>query len=144
MSAQTDSSTWVCQSFGALPLRHKNVLSEKIFKCPAPANIFKRLHNARFCGFSLLFATVEWSPLRLPRETHFWPWKVVRACGNFTLLTCKPHSCHNSAQIWDISASKSGSAVKVFRLLTCKSASRHNHLQFFIELFGPTPSHPRL
>ena len=54
------------------------------------------------------------NPLRLPRKTTSEPSKVVRACGDFNILTWKCALRHNGVHFSNISTSKSGPNMVCF------------------------------
>ena len=60
-----------------------------------------------------IYAGAVSKSLRLPREKHFEPQKVVRDCGVLTILTSKSLSRHSEVQILLRLTSKSGPTMPV-------------------------------
>ena len=125
-SLQSNTSvTWNLQPFhgfcvGGFKHRHrkarnpcachaKRIVLEPLL-IPTPANVFATLTNSCACH---AFWNVSKS-LRLPRENHFEPQKVVRDPGVLTILTSK--SCWRAGvvQILPTSTSKSRPRLSVF------------------------------
>ena len=88
----------------------RNASFRSLFKSPTPANVFATLTNSCACH---AFWNVSKS-LRLPRENHFEPQKVVRDPGVLTILTSKSFSCAGVVQILPASTSKSRPRLSVF------------------------------
>ena len=88
----------------------RNASFPSLFKSTTPANVFATLTNACACH---AFWNVSKS-LRLPREKHFEPQKVVRDPGALTILTSKSFSRAGVVQIFGASTSKSALAPSVF------------------------------
>ena len=81
----------------------RNASFQSLFKSTTPANVFATLTNSCACH---AFWNVSKS-LRLPRENHFEPQKVVRDPGVLTILTSKSFSRAGVVQILKTSTSKS-------------------------------------
>ena len=88
----------------------RNASFRSLFKSTTPANVFATLTNSCACH---AFWNVSKS-LRLPREKHFEPQKVVRAPGVLTILTSKSFSRAGVVQILATSTSKSAPTPSVF------------------------------
>ena len=88
----------------------RNAAFRSLFKSTTPANVFATLTNSCACH---AFWNVSKS-LRLPREKHCEPQKVVRAPGVLTILTSKSCSRAGVVQILPTSTSKSAPRVSVF------------------------------
>ena len=88
----------------------RNASFQTLFKSPTPANVFATLTNSCACH---VFCNVSKS-LRLPREKHFEPQKIVRAPGVLTILTSKSRSRAGVVQILPTSTSKSAPTPSVF------------------------------
>ena len=117
----------------------QNASFRSLFKSPAPANIFATLTNSCACH---AFWNVSKS-LRLPREKHFEPQKVVRDPGVLTILTSKSFSRAGVVQIFGTSSSKSALAPSVFNdfdfqtvLARRRGANLLSHRQFLTILIS--------
>ena len=88
----------------------RNASFRSLFKSPTPANVFATLTNSCACH---AFWNLSKS-LRLPREKHFEPQKVVRAPGVLTILTSKSFWRAGVVQILATSTSKSAPNLSVF------------------------------
>ena len=88
----------------------RNASFRSLFKSTTPANVFTTLTNSCACH---AFWKVSKS-LRLPREKHFEPQKVVRDPGVLTILTSKSFSRAGVVQILATSTSKSAPRLSVF------------------------------
>ena len=98
----------------------RNASFRSLFKSPTPANVFATLTNSCACH---AFWNVS-NSLRLPREKHFEPQKVVRDPSVLTILTSK--SCWRAGvvQILVTSTSKSALAPSVFLRFWLPNRSR--------------------
>ena len=88
----------------------QNVPFKTLFKYTTPANVLATLTNSCACH---VFCNVSKS-LRLPREKHFEPQKVVRDPGVLTILTSKSCSHAGMVQTLPTSTSKSAPRLSVF------------------------------
>ena len=88
----------------------RNASFRSLFESPTPANVLGALTNSCACH---VFCSVSKS-LRLPREKHFEPQKVVRDPGVLTILTSKSFSRAGVVQIFGTSTSKSVPNLSVF------------------------------
>ena len=88
----------------------RNASFPSLFKSTTPANVFATLTNSCACH---AFWNVSKS-LRLPREKHFEPQKVVRDPGVLTILTSESFSRAGVVQIFGTSTSKSAPNLSVF------------------------------
>ena len=98
------------QSTKSLPLPRKTHRFGASSNPPTPANVFATLTNS--CAYHAFWYLSK--SLRLPRETHFEPQKVVRDPGVLTILTSKSFSRASVVQIFGISTSKSTPNLSVF------------------------------
>ena len=88
----------------------RNASFPSFFKSTTPANVFATLTNSCACH---AFWNVSKS-LRMPREKHFEPQKVVRDPRALTILTSKSFSRAGVVQILSGSTSKSAPNMSVF------------------------------
>ena len=95
------------QSTKSLPLPRE---THRFGASSNPANVFATLTNSCACH---AFWNLSKS-LRLPREKHFEPQKVVRAPGVLTILTSKSFWRAGVVQILPTSTSKSAPRLSVF------------------------------
>ena len=91
--------TSTSQSTKSLPL------PREMHRFPTPANVFATLTNSCAC---------QSKSLRMPREKHFEPQKVVRDPGVLTILTSASLSCAGVVQILPTRTSKSAPTMPVF------------------------------
>ena len=87
----------------------RNASFRSLFKSTTSANVFATLTNSCACH---AFWNVSKS-LRLPRDKHFEPQKVVRAPGGLTILASKSFSRAGVVQILATSTSKSAPTLSV-------------------------------
>ena len=88
----------------------RNASFPSLFKATTLANVFATLTNSCACH---AFWNVLKS-LRLPRQKHFEPQKVVRDPSVLTILTSKSFSCAGVIQILATSTSKSAPRLLIF------------------------------